>query len=271
MKQTVAVVGHIEWVRFLRVDRALTPGAILRAPEAVVEPAGGGGVAATDLARLGGQSILITALGSDSFGQRIPEDMARANVTVVGPTRSVPHRQATTIIDPQGERTIIVVGPDQHATGAEIDPTIFDDIDAVYFCKGDAEIMRHARRARVLVATARVLHVVEESGVRLNALVHSGSDPGERYQDGDLDVLPDLIATTDGSRGGVWRTADRSGRWRPAPLPGEPIDAYGAGDSFAAGLTWALGAGMAPQQAVDFAATRGAAAMCRPGASTFVP
>ena len=37
-------------------------------------------------------------------------------------------------------------------------------------------------------------------------------------------------------------------------------DTYGAGDSFAAGLTYALGLGLEPQLAVEFAATRGAAA-----------
>jgi ribokinase len=39
------------------------------------------------------------------------------------------------------------------------------------------------------------------------------------------------------------------------------VDAYGAGDSFAAGLTYALGAGLEGNDALAFAARCGAAAL----------
>ena len=48
---------------------------------------------------------------------------------------------------------------------------------------------------------------------------------------------------------------------------GPLVDAYGAGDSFAAGLTFALGSGRAPELAVEFAAKCGAVAMTRRGAN----
>lgn len=261
-----AVVGHVEWISFLAVDRPPTPGLVLRAPEERLEAGGGGGVAAAELARLAGSATLLTARGADALGQAIPEAFASVNVQVIGPRRAEPHRRALTLLDPAGERTIIVVGPAQAATGAEVDPALFADFDAVYFCKGDAALLRAARRAQVLVATARVLDVVREAGVRLDALVRSGVDPHERYVDGDLPEPPTLVATTEGAAGGAWRTATARGRWDAVPPPGPVRDAYGAGDCFAAGLTWALGQGMGPQAAVDFAAGRGAAALCRPGA-----
>ena len=266
MGQRVAVVGHVEWVDFLSVDGAVAPGAILRAGSGRLEPAGGGGAAAVELARLGGSCLLVTALGEDAAGQRIPGVLARSGVEVVGPTRSEPHRRAVTLVEPAGERTIVVVGPAQWATGAEVDAALFEGLDAVYFCKGDAALLRAARAARVLVATARVLDVVRASGVRLDALVRSGSDPSERYVDGDLATRPALVATTDGGRGGEWSTEDAHGCWQAAALPGPAVDTYGAGDCFAAGLAWALALGEAPQAAVDFAAIRGAAALCRAGA-----
>ena len=105
--------------------------------------------------------------------------------------------------------------------------------------------------------------MVQAAGVRLDALVHSANDPAERYRPGDLDVAPALVATTDGARGGRWHTADRSGTWEAAPLPGPARDTYGAGDTFAAALTYALAAGHAIEAALDFAAERGAAAVCR--------
>src|SRR2546422_652791 len=41
-----AVVGHVEWVDFLRVDHAPAPGEIVHTLDAFEEPAGGGAVAA---------------------------------------------------------------------------------------------------------------------------------------------------------------------------------------------------------------------------------
>ena len=47
----------------------------------------------------------------------------------------------------------------------------------------------------------------------------------------------------------------------PTPLPGPVVDAYGCGDAFAAGLTFALAAGLPPARAVQLAARCGAAAL----------
>jgi ribokinase len=121
-----------------------------------------------------------------------------------------------------------------------------------------------ARAARVLVATARELPTLREAGVELDALVGSARDPDERYRDGDLDPAPKLVVWTEGSGGGRYEPG--GGRWEAVPLPGPFQDTYGAGDSFAAGLTLALGLGQTPDQAVRFAASAGAAAMTRRGA-----
>ena len=65
-----------------------------------------------------------------------------------------------------------------------------------------------------------------------------------------------------GAAGGSWETAEGArGEWAETPLPGPVEDAYGCGDSFAAGLTYALGAGMAPADAVQLAARCGAACL----------
>ena len=46
-----------------------------------------------------------------------------------------------------------------------------------------------------------------------------------------------------------------------APLPGPVRDAYGCGDSFAAGLTYGLGAGLAMPDALELGARCGAACL----------
>ncbi len=62
--------------------------------------------------------------------------------------------------------------------------------------------------------------------------------------------------------GGRYREAEgRSGSWNATPLPGEVADAYGCGDSFAAGLTYGLAAVPDLDYAVDLAARCGAACL----------
>lgn len=263
----VAVAGHVEIVRFLQVDHRLSGGDILHASSGWTEPGGGGGVAAIELARLSGSCTLYTALGSDAQGQGIPASLAASGVTVVAATRAEPQREAITLIDTDGERTIIVIGPAQSPTADDlVDANAFAEVDAVYFCHGDSAMLRAARRARVLVATARVLPVIIDAGIRLDALVHSTSDPRERYRPGDLHTEPDLVAATEGTRGGAFTTASgRTGRWRAAPEPTDVYDTYGAGDCFAAALTFALARRQGPVDALGFAAERGAAALGRRG------
>jgi ribokinase len=70
------------------------------------------------------------------------------------------------------------------------------------------------------------------------------------------------VAITSGARGGEWTGGEgRSGTWKAAALPGPVVDAYGAGDSFAAGLAYALGEGRDIDDALELAARCGAVCM----------
>jgi ribokinase len=135
-------------------------------------------------------------------------------------------------------------------------------MDAVLFIAGDADALRSARRARMLTATARELETLTRGGVELDALVGSGEDEAERYRPGELDPPPALVVTTSGRLGG-W--AQPGGPFSAAPVPGPVEDTYGAGDSFMAGLTFALASGLDHAAAVHFAARCGAAALTSRG------
>ena len=256
----VAVVGHVEWVEFARVEAVPRPGEIAHALETWEEPAGGGAVAAAQLARLAGSCSLFTTLGSDELGRRSRAELTRLGVTVQAIPEPEPTRRAFTFVDEAGERTITVLGEKLRPRGGDSRLPWHElrGIDAVYFVSGDAEALHHARLARVLVATARELGTLREAGVELDALVGSGEDEGEIYRPGDLDPPPRLVVTTSGGLGG-W--VQPGGPFRPAPLPGPMVDAYGCGDSFAAGLTFALARGDAVEEAVGLAARCGAAVM----------
>jgi sugar/nucleoside kinase (ribokinase family) len=103
-----------------------------------------------------------------------------------------------------------------------------------------------------------VLALLRDAGVKLDALVGSEADASERYASGDLEPAPDLVVRTEGERGGHYVLPDGSShRYSPvaAVVKG---DTYGAGDTFAAALTLALGERRAPGDAVAFAAARAA-------------
>jgi ribokinase len=259
----VAVVGHMEWCEFAKVAHVPTPGEIIHAERAFREPGGGGAVAAVQLKKLAGSATLFTAFGDDEVGHRSRDRLVELGVDIEGGFRPEPQRRAFVHVDDPGERTITVLGPRLGPRGADdVDWDRLDDTDAVYLTAGDVEAVRHARRARILVATPRGLDTLSEAHVELDALVSSGRDPGEIYREGDLDPVPRVVVRTLGATGGEWETASgERGRWDAASLPGPVRDAYGAGDSFAAGLTYGLGAGWEIEKAVELAARCGAACM----------
>ncbi len=263
-----AVLGHVEWVDFVRVEHLPESGAIVRALEWWEEPAGGGAVSAVQLAKLAGACTLFCALGNDGRGRQAREELPRMGVRVEAPTRPEPQRRAVTFVDAAGERTITVIGARLAAAASDPLPWgALAETDAVYVCAADAEAIRIARRARVLVATSRILPVLREAGVVLDALVGSAGDPSERYRDGDLDPAPLLVVRTEGERGGeLLAGGGPRRRYSPAPPPGPVVDAYGCGDSFAAGLAYALADGRSAEAAVAFAARCGAAAVTGRGA-----
>lgn len=261
----VAVVGHVEWIEFIRVEAVPSPGDIVHSLEDWEEPGGGGGVAAIQLQRLAGNVQLFTALGGDELGRRAREELEAQGVTVHASPTPEPQRRAYTYVDDDGERTITVLGHKLLPSG-EDGALPWEELarcDAVYFVSGDVAALRAARRARVLVATARELPTLQRGGVPLDVLVSSANDGGERYEPGDLDPAPATVITTSGSLGG-W--VQPGGPFRAAPLPGTVADAYGCGDCFAAGVAFALARGDSMDDAVALGAELGAAALTRRGA-----
>jgi ribokinase len=256
----VAVVGHVEWVRFARVSHMPTAGEIVHARDPFEEPAGGGAVAAVQLARLAGECLLVSALGDDEHGQRSIERLGELGVRVRSARRVGPTRTATTLVDDGGERTIVTYGPRLEPLGddQELGWTELAQMDAVYVTAGDLGALRAARAARVLVASPRATDALGR-GVALDALVLSGEDAIERGEAGQVQDEAALVVRTEGAHGGEYsERGGGSGSWAAAAPPGDPVDSYGCGDSFAAGLTYGLGAGMTVADALDLAARCGA-------------
>ena len=257
----VAVVGHVEWIDFALVERVPAAGEIVHARESWEEPAGGGAVAAVQLAKLAGGCLLLTTLGDDERGHRAKSALEDLGVRVEAAWRPHPQRRGLVHIDDNGERTITVLGERAGPAGEDALPwEELSSADAVYLTAGDRGAARAAREATALVATIRAREALVDAGVELDALVASAGDGGERYAPGDIEPPPRYAVRTEGSAGGSVLGADGTAeRWAAPPLPGPLVDTYGAGDSFAAGLTYGLGDGRSIAEAVELGARCGAA------------
>jgi ribokinase len=263
----VAVVGHVEWVEFVRGDHVPAAGEIVHASGEFEEPAGGGAVAAVQLARLAGASTLLTALGEDELANRSRARLAELGVTVEVARRDGPTRRAHVFLDSHGERTITTIGERLGPRGEdELDWGALDGADCVYVTAGDPDALRAARRARILVASPRAGRALADSAIELDALVFSDRDELESTFAAALEPRPRLLVATRGAEGGRYETADgKSGSWPPATPPGPIADTYGSGDSFAAAFTYGLAAGGSIEEALRQGAEAGAACLTRNG------
>ena len=256
-----AVVGHVEWIQFVRVPRLPVAGEIVTASECWEEVGGGGAVAAAQMSKLSRDTVFFTALGKDVCGERSFEQLKAMGLRLEVAWREEPQRRAVTFIDDQGERTITVLGSRLAAEPEDRLPwELLHQCRGCYFTAGPAQL---ARRARHLTATTRVRELFGPQSWP-DAWVGSHNDAREA-----VEMKGDLMVLTDGAKGGRFWVSDGPEQHYPAcVLPGPAQDAYGCGDSFAGGLAYALGAGYVPHKALELAARCGAAARCGRGPSS---
>ena len=265
----MAVIGHVEWGLFARSREPLERGAIVHLYDAYEEPGGAGGVMARALPALGAEAVFFTALGSDAAAERTLEVLEADGCEVRAARFTGTQNRVTTVVDPSHDRTILVHGPNTFPTTD--DPLGWEDLaacDACFHTGDDPRTLVAGRAARVLGATARRLRFVVESGVELDVLCGSASDPNEAYDLADLRVRPRLCTWSEGAAGGRFVDADGTeGRWQAVAASGPVVDTYGAGDHFMVALTLALGRGERRDDALAYAARCAADQLTRRGAA----
>jgi ribokinase len=265
----LAVVGHVEWVDFVVAPRLPAAGEILQARSVHEAASGGGAMAAYAVRSLTGACAFLCAVGDDRRARWTVEGLERAGLAVhaaVRPGRA--QRRTITHLTDDGERTITVLGTPLEPHGDDALP--WDELsrcDGALVVTGDAGAIRAARAARVLVATPRARAALKEAGVGVDALVGSATDVNEAIDAALIAAThPHYVVQTEGAGGGSWRGADgTTGRWEAAALPGDPLDAFGCGDAFAAALTAGLAAGRPIEEACALGARVGAAVLCERG------
>jgi len=262
----IAVIGHVEWVDFLRVEHLPVRDEVQRAERESTHAGGGAVVAAAVLAELGAEVEFFGALGSDPVGDAAEAELAARGIVVHAARRPGPTRTVTTLLDHDGERTIITIGERIQPEGA--DDLAWDRLDGVagvYFTAGDRDALRRARAVGTLVTTPRIRERLGHPDLTVDALVFSASDADEVRWAHELAPRARLMAASEGAAGGSWWGAS-TGRWAAVAPPGPIRDSYGCGDAFAAGFTYGLALGQTPAQAAAIGARCGAEMLTRVGA-----
>jgi ribokinase len=261
----LAVVGHIEWIDFVPVERFPAQGQVIAAQGAFSSAGGAGAVVAKVLAELGAEVDFYTALGRDPHGESAAGELADRGVRVQVAWRDQPTRRAVVLLVGGGERTIVTIGERLHPQGDdELDWSRLERCEGAYFTAGDAAALQRARAARVLTASPRGRGALDGKGPKLDALIFSELDLDERRWAERLAPRARLLVATRGEQGGRW-WGESDGTWPACPPPGQVKDAYGAGDSFAAGFTFALASGQPVPIAARCGAECGARALTQPG------
>ena len=261
----VAVVGHVEWIRFARVEDVPAAGEIAHSSDDWEQAGGGGAVAAVQLALLADEAHLFTVLGTDELGSRAEAELVARGVVV----HAAPDERAATLgVHPRRRRAVSGRSrPSGRSWRRAATTTACRGTSSRGWTRSSSSPATSTPSSRRDARTCSPRPPARSTssgraGVELDALIGSGKDEAERYTSGDVEPAPRLVVTTSGALGG-W--AQPGGPFTAAEPPAAIVDSYGAGDSFAAGLTFALGSGARRAEAIGFAARCGAAALTGSG------
>jgi ribokinase len=258
----IAVIGHAEHVTIARVPVLPMPGDIAHLDDPEVIAGGGGAIAFYQLVKSDAEVHFFTAIGVDDAALHVYNEIANTGAIIHAALRMESHTRDLVLVTPDGERTIMVVGRPLHP---RVDDILSWDLlaacDACYFTGEDAETLKRGRDAKLLAVTARRKHVLDAAGVRADVVIGSARDPRERSRLADYVVPPSVLVMTEGKHGGTIETADGIIRFDASRLSESVVNEYGAGDTFAAALTWYLSQGQSVESAASSAARHAASVL----------
>ena len=258
----LGVIGHVEHITLGRVLALPGPGDIVHLRELLTLAGGGAGVPFFQLVRSSAELHLFTALGDDEAARFVEQALGETRAQIHAARRAEPHTRCIVMIGPDGDRAILVVGEPLHPRAGDALPwPVLDTLDGAYFTAQDPALLQRARGVRVLVVTARRRACIAAARIAVDAVVGSTSDRGERCRLADFAIPPRALILTEGARGGIIETAEGIVRFAAPAAHATAGGTYGAGDSFAAALTYYLAAGLPALAAAERAAHHGAAVL----------
>ena len=253
-----AVIGHIEWINFLKVDFLPKPGIISHSKKSIEFPAGGGALIAKTLYELTNNEVhFFTSLGRDYYGNKSFEFFKNIGINLHVAWRNEPTRKGFSLVDNKGDRSITIIGKRLAPTFKDnLNWKILSKMDGIFITAGDHKLFELSRDAKILCTTPRVgINLINKSKVVLDALIGSNLDPDEFFLSSDLKNTVKYIIKTEGEKGGIYIPG---GRFAAIENNKElNIDSYGCGDSFAAGVLYGLSANWPIEKALKLGTVLG--------------
>jgi ribokinase len=287
----IVVVGSLNADLVVRTERFPNAGETLRGEDLRILPGGKSANQAVAAGRLGGDVLIVGAVGADANGRMLLDSARTAGVDVdaVRVLDDVATGTAVITVDAAGENTIVISpGANGRLSPDQVDAGVFDGAAVLGLClEVDVEVVlaaaRHASDAGVTVLTnlSPFGDVPAELLARTDVLLVNQHEAAQLVEsDGDVDwrTLARLL-----SERGVSRTIVTTGGAGCVVLDGdaEPetvasvrvdaVDTTGCGDAFMGAVALRLAAGDALGDAARYAVGVGAFAATREGAQASYP
>lgn len=292
-KPNIVVVGSLNMDIVVEAPRSPQMGETIRGQEAHFIPGGKGANQAVASARLGAHTVMIGSVGQDAFGKQLLDAMQQEGIacktikTVDGVATGI-----ASILLAQGDNSIIVVaGANGHCLPADIDrhEQAIAQADVVLLqLEIPLETVIYAAQVAkkhgklVILNPAPAQELPEQLFAAVDILTPNETELYQLagYAYGEV-PLPEAIQalhdkgvkhviTTLGSKGAAFLNPQGELETIPAHKV-EVVDTTGAGDSFNAGIAYALGTGKSIPEAILFASKVSALAVTKMGAQQGMP
>ena len=207
--------------------------------------------------KLAGACDFFTALAADDNGRRSSLRLEELGVTVfAGPARATSAAGSSTSTAGASARSRSSASGSSRTATTTCHGSAWTAVDAVYFTGGDEGAFGRPA-ARAARRHPRAYDTLHSAGIQLDALVRSANDPGEQQAEQTWTRRHTSSSPRPGRAASGW-AGPQAPPLEGGPAPGPKRDAYGAGDSFAAGLDVRARPDIDPEEALHLAARSGA-------------
>lgn len=290
----ILVVGSLNMDFSIETPRIPVPGETIMGTGVKLVPGGKGANQVYTIGKLGGDVAMIGAVGDDSFGDMLIDNLENVGVNVEGIER-IPGGttgQAFIPVDESGENSIIVIG----GTNGQVDEAILkkyeylmDEADIVVMQqeiplttvmaakqmameKGKTIIVDPAPAAAMPDEFWDGIDYIKPNETELGILIGKELSTQEEYKEAAQEMLRKgvkKLLVTLGSKGCLIVSSEGE-EFIPANKV-KAVDTTAAGDTFTGAFAVALSQGKSEKEAITFAQKASAIAVTRKGAQASVP
>ncbi|MDA3951112.1 MAG: ribokinase [Spirochaeta sp.] len=290
------VIGSLNVDLVVDVARFPDPGETVRGTGFNTFLGGKGGNQAMALARLGGQPSVIGRVGDDQFGRTYRDSLAAAGATVEGIATDDAEPTGTALIEVEtagNNRIVIVSGANgtvtpewvaPHLNAVERGDTVLlqleipmETVEAVVSAardRGAVVILDPAPADTVADKTLRGIDWITPNEHEASVLtgIDTSDDSGLRRAAVELQRRGvGNVVIKAGARGALYLARHLDAPLMIPSFSVSVVDTTAAGDSFNAGLAWALGEGATGEDAIRTAAATAALSITGKGAQSAMP